>query len=159
MDIVEVIIKYWAQWLCGIVAAGIILWAKHVIKLEKENAKHIKQENMKEACNGVIDELTEKINKVEQKSDNNDRIIREDLEVLSNSVNNLTVGILSMQGKQFRNDCVQLLNPDHQITLDEYEQFEEDYGAYKGLGGNHTGDALRHRVIEKFHNQIATPGK
>lgn len=102
----------------------------------------------------IVDELTEKINHVEEKSDENDRIMREDIEVLSNNVENLTVGVLSLQGKQFRDECISLLNTEHLITVDEYQQFEEDYIAYKGLGGNHTGDALHGRVVEKFNNQI-----
>ena len=102
----------------------------------------------------IVDELTEKINKVEQKSDENDRIVKEEIEILSNNVENLTIGVLSLQGKQFRDECIQLLRPEHAITVDEYEQFEEDYVAYKGLGGNHMGDALHSRVVEKFNNHI-----
>ena len=50
--------------------------------------------------------------------------------------------------------CEWLLSPDHVITVQEYEQFEEDYVAYKGLGGNHRGDALYKSVVEKFNKQL-----
>lgn len=150
----DIFIKYWVQWLCGLIAAGIVLWAKHVIKLEKESVNKTKTERMKEIREEIVDELTEKINRVEQKSDENDRVIKEEIEILSNNVENLTIGVLSLQGKQFRDECIQLLSPEHIITVDEYEQFEEDYVAYKGLGGNHMGDALHNRVVEKFNNQI-----
>lgn len=150
----DIFIKYWVQWLCGLIAAGIVLWAKHIVKLEKESVNKTKAERMKEIREEIVDELTEKINKVEQKSDENDRIVKEEIEILSNNVENLTIGVLSLQGKQFRDECIQLLRPEHTITVDEYEQFEEDYVAYKGLGGNHMGDALHNRVVEKFNNQI-----
>lgn len=150
----DIFIKYWVQWLCGLIATGIALWAKHVIKLEKENINKIQTEHVKEMREKIINELTEKIDKVEQKSDESDRIMKEEIEILSNNVENLTIGVLSLQGKQFRDECIYLLNPEHTITVDEYEQFEEDYVAYKGLGGNHTGDALHGRVVEKFNNHI-----
>lgn len=152
--VLDIFIKYWVQWLCGLIATGVAVWAKHVIKLEKESVNKTKAERMKEIREEIVDELTEKINKVEQKSDENDRIMKEEIEVLSNNVENLTIGVLSLQGKQFRDECIFLLNPDHFITIDEYQQFEEDYLAYKGLGGNHTGDALHNRIVEKFNNQI-----
>lgn len=152
--VLDIFIKYWVQWLCGLIATGVALWAKHVIKLEKESVNKTKAERMKEIREEIVDELTEKIKKVEQKSDENDRIMKEEIEVLSNNVENLTIGVLSLQGKQFRDECIQLLNPEHIVTVDEYEQFEEDYVAYKGLGGNHTGDALHGRVVEKFNNNI-----
>ena len=44
----------------------------------------------------------------------------------------------------------QLLQKNHVITVDEYEDFEVEYDVYKGLGGNHKGDALHARVVEKF---------
>ena len=153
-QVLDIFIKYWVQWLCGLIATGIAIWAKHVIKLEKESVNKTKAERMKEIREEIVDELTEKINRVEQKSDENDRIMKAEIEVLSNNVDNLTIGVLSLQGKQFRDECIFLLSPDHFITVDEYQQFEEDYLAYKGLGGNHTGDALHNRVVEKFNNQI-----
>lgn len=153
-QVLDIFVKYWLQWIFGLIAAGIVIWAKHIIKLEKESVNRVKAEQMKEMREEIVDELTEKINKIEQKSDENDRIMKEEIEVLSNNVENLTIGVLSLQGKQFRDQCIFLLTPEHIITVDEYEQFEEDYVAYKGLGGNHTGDALHTRVVDKFNNHI-----
>lgn len=153
-QVLDIFVKYWLQWIFGLIAAGIVIWAKHIIKLEKESVNRVKAERMKEMREEIVDELTEKIDKVEQKSDENDRIMKEEIEVLSNNVENLTIGVLSLQGKQFRDQCIFLLDPEHIITVDEYEQFEEDYVAYKGLGGNHTGDALHKRVVDKFNNHI-----
>lgn len=76
-----------------------------------------------------------------------------DVQTLNNTMKALTKGILSIQGRQFRQQCRYLLAVDHVITIEEYEEFENDYAAYKGLGGNHTGDALHDSVVEKFHKQ------
>ena len=109
-QVLDIFIKYWVQWLCGLIATGIAIWAKHVIKLEKESVNKTKAERMKEIREEIVDELTEKINRVEQKSDENDRIMKAEIEVLSNNVDNLTIGVLSLQGKQFRDECIFLLN-------------------------------------------------
>lgn len=71
---------------------------------------------------------------------------------LRNEIDRVRVGVLSLQGKSFREECRCLLGKD-MITMDEYEEFEDDYAAYKGLGGNHNGDALHDRVVDKFSKQ------
>ena len=83
-----------------------------------------------------------------------DRKIKADIESIYLSLENVTTGILSIQGKQFRDMCEWLLSQEHYITVQEYEQFQEDYVAYKGLGGNHRGDALYKSVVEKFNKQL-----
>jgi hypothetical protein len=47
-----------------------------------------------------------------------------------------------------------LLGTGHYITVDEYEEFEADYATYKRLKGNHRGDALHDRVIDKVRAQM-----
>ena len=34
--ILEVIVKYWVQWLCALVAGGVIFFARRYIKLERQ---------------------------------------------------------------------------------------------------------------------------
>ena len=58
--------------------------------------------------------------------------------------------ILSIQGREFKAHCRALLQPDHEITLDEYEQIISDHAAYNNLGGNHKGDELFDLVTHKF---------
>ena len=103
----------------------------------------------------MMEEIDEKIKTVQTISDEADKQLQEEMIIIKNGVENLTSGILSIQGKQFREECVAMLDPEHFILVDEYEQFEEDYIAYKTLGGNHNGDALHARVVEKFNAQIA----
>ena len=83
-----------------------------------------------------------------------DRKIKADIEAMYLALDNNTKGLLSIQGKQFRDMCEWLLSQEHFITVSEYEQFQEDYVAYKGLGGNHRGDALYKSVVEKFNKQL-----
>lgn len=154
MDFVDFFIEYWVQWVFGLVAAGIGLWAKHYIKLERQRMNNQKAERMKELREEIADELELEIKEVDQRSQEADKYISAELEVLSAGVENLTIGLLSMQGREFRETCLTLLNPEHEITIQEYEQFEEDYSAYKALNGNHKGDALHSRVVEKFNSQI-----
>ena len=65
----------------------------------------------------------------------------------------VTSGILSIQGVHFRNSCRLLLDPNHFITIDEFEQITHDHDTYNKLGGNHIGDALFKQVENKFQNQ------
>ena len=157
---IEIITKYWVQWLCGIIAAGILLWAKHIIKLEKEGIKHTQETKEKELRKNILTEIETKLDEVRQTSNEADAKMQEEINEIKTGITNLNSGILSIQSKQFREECMFLLKPDHFITTDEYDQFEEDYAAYKNLGGNHNGDAFHSRVIEKFTAQIANiPGQ
>lgn len=61
-------------------------------------------------------------------------------------------GILSIQGRDFKADCRALLQPDHRITLNEYEAIIEEHEVYKSLGGNHEGDALFSMVQVKYQS-------
>ena len=150
----EVFVKYWLQWILGIIAAGIALWAKHYIKLERQSINTQKAERMSELRKEIVDELEAEIKEVDQRSQEADQRISTELETLSSGVENLTIGVLSIQGKEFRESCLVLLEQGHEITVQEYEQFEEDYSAYKALSGNHRGDALHDRVVEKFNSQL-----
>jgi hypothetical protein len=48
--------------------------------------------------------------------------------------------------------CEELLKQDS-ISIEEYEEFEDEYSVYKSLGGNHRGDSLHARVIAKYDKQ------
>ena len=147
-------IKYWVEWVCGLVAAGIVLFAKHYVKLQKKALEDAWRKKEEAAKDEVIKKLEGELETEIKKSEEADDEMKEQIEGLSYLIDNLTQGVLSIQGKQFRDICLYLLDPDHIISIQEYEQFEEDYAAYKALGGNHRGDALHDRVVEKFTNQL-----
>lgn len=150
----EFIVKYWVGWVFGLIATGLGFVAKHYYKLHKTS----KEQEIKESHEALKKELlvtfTERLEEETNRSNEEDKKIETKIETLSQTMDNLTTGILSIQGKQFRDFCLMLLEPNHIITTQEYEQFEEDYDAYKALRGNHRGDALHDRVVDKFRNSL-----
>lgn len=154
MEVLEWIAKYWVNWLCMLVAGGIALFAKHYVKLQKQALDDKWKDKEKNMCGKIICTLEEKIGAVEKQSKDEDALLHEELEHIHKEVNTMESGILSIQGKQFKDMCEKLLASGHYITVDEYEEFEAEYTVYKGLGGNHRGDALHDRVIDKVQAQM-----
>ena len=150
----DIIVKYWVEWLCGLVALAVTFGAKHYIKLQKQSIEKQREEHDEALKEESIKTLEKEIQEEVNKSDRADAQVKADIEVMQSQLENLSTGLLSIQGKQFRENCLYLLDTEHTITFPEYEQFEEDYVAYKALGGNHRGDALHDRVVEKFNAQI-----
>ena len=170
MEILEWLGKYWLEWLCGLVATGALFFAKHYIKIQRQVNEEKWKDKEQNMCNKIISNFDEKISEVKTLSnekesklyqsvqtvqDNlnkSDKIIYDDLSNIHGEVDIIESGILSIQGKQFRDMCEDLLQQD-QISVDEYQEFEEEYSVYKKLGGNHRGDALHERVVAKFDKQ------
>lgn len=127
---------------------------QHVLKsLEKEHDKmNQKSENKYNEINTKVDEALE-AGREESKSD--DAVLEEEISALKKNITALTAGVLSMQGKEFRNNCRKLLAEDHVITLDEWEELDKDHIAYNGLGGNHKGDHLFSLVKKKVEAGFA----
>lgn len=65
----------------------------------------------------------------------------------------LQAGVLRVAGRWFIGDCQELLEQDHIITQDEYEDIMDYHTTYNNLGGNHKGDEYFRLVSEKFHKQ------
>ena len=154
MEVLEWIVKYWINWLCALVAGGIALFAKHYVKLQKKSMEEKWKEKEKNMCSKIISTLETEISKVEVQSKEEDEKLQNELDQIHKDVDHMGSGILSIQGKQFRDFCEYLLGSGHYITVDEYEEFEVDYEVYKGLGGNHRGDALHDRVVDKVRAQM-----
>ncbi len=154
MEVLEWIVKYWVNWACALAAAGIALFAKHYVKLQKKSMEQKWAEKEKNMCGKIICTLEERIGAVESQSSEEDKKIHKELDEIHKDVDSMESGILSIQGKQFREFCEYLLETGHYITVDEYEEFEVEYEVYKGLGGNHRGDALHDRVVDKVQCQM-----
>lgn len=92
-----------------------------------------------------------------QKSIEGDEVLELKLDGLEEQVDTLREGVLSIQGRQFKEDCRFLLQKNHSITLEEYVDIEKDHNAYNKMGGNHNGDTLFAMVETKYkqslHNQ------
>lgn len=154
MEVLEWIARYWINWLCALVAGGVALFAKHYVKLQKQALEEKWKDKEKNMCGKIITTLEEEIKKVETQSQDEDSKLHKELDDVHNDLSTVSSGILSIQGKQFRDYCEYLLTSGHYITVDEYEEFESEYTVYKGLGGNHRGDALHDRVIDKIQAQM-----
>lgn len=154
MEVLEWIAKYWINWLCVLVAGGVSLFAKHYVKLQKQALENKWKEKEKNMCGKIITTIEEEIKRVEENSATEDIKIHKELDNVHKDVDNMTHGILSIQGKQFRDYCENLLEAGHYITVDEYEEFESEYEVYKQLGGNHRGDSLHDRVVDKVKAQM-----
>lgn len=150
----EVITQYWVLWLCGLLAGAVIYVVKRWTKLERENMVNDRHQEISAMRKEIVDKLEGEIAVEVKKSNESDLQIRADLEVLENGLDNLTRGILSLQGAIFKQECRRLLESGHVITLEEYEQCVEDHEAYNGLGGNNRGDSLFSSVEIKWKNQL-----
>ena len=146
----DFIAKYWLEFVFGLISSGLICWVKYDIKQFQKRQARDRDDFKKE----VEDEVQVKIDQTEAALRKADTNIEASIEVVTNQIENLTAGVLSLQGKEFRARCHELLAPDHVITLDEFEEITEDHDAYNGLGGNHKGDLLFNAVVEKFKSQV-----
>ena len=88
----------------------------------------------------------------ESKAD--DACLQGQISEMSSELGFLKAGLLSIQGKEFRENCRKLLADDHEITLDEWEEIDADHEAYNGLGGNHKGDHLYELVKKKAERTL-----
>lgn len=123
-------------------------------------------------CGKIITNFEDKIEEVKANSSEKEKGIYKELDAMRtdmntqdsnicNDLNNIhktvdviTNGILSIQGKQFRDMCEELLSQDY-ISIEEYEDFEDEYAVYTSLGGNHKGDSLHARVVAKCDKQTS----
>lgn len=142
----EFIIKYWVEFAFGIIVAGIGAFLRRYMKLEKENRQ-------KEQDDFYLKIKTE-IDNGYNKSQEDDVTLQSEINDITGVLKDLTRGLLSVQGRQFKEDCKQLLLPEHRLTIDEYQQIIEDHDAYHGLGGNHNGDALFDLVQKKAEKEL-----
>lgn len=180
----SIALKYWVELILGLIVTGGGFLIKRYLRLEKEERqreqkeyfdnvlKKIQTENqhvlkslekehdkMNQNSEDKYDEINTKVDQAlevgrkESKSD--DAVLEKEISTLKKNITALTAGILSMQGKEFRNNCRKLLAKDHVITLDEWEELDKDHMAYNGLGGNHKGDHLFSLVKKKVEAGFA----
>lgn len=114
-------------------------WVKRYLKLEHEHNKSEQQKFRKD----ILNEAQEDNKKLDARID-----------AVEKQLNHFLGALLSLQGSLFREFCEELLEPGRVITIDEFEQFENDYQVYKSLGGNHRGDTLHDSVVRKFNKHV-----
>lgn len=174
----SIILKYWVELILGLIVAGGGFLIKRYLRLEKEERQREQKayfdkmlEKIQNENQQVLKSLEKEHDKMNQKSEDkyneintkvdealeagreesksDDAVLEKEISALEKNITALTAGILSMQGKEFKNNCRKLLAEDHVITLDEWEELDKDHTAYNGLGGNHKGDHLFSLVKKK----------
>ncbi len=139
--LVETIIKYWLEFFLGLIATGLGIACKKIYSLYKNEQKHQKTKEEK----AFYDSIEALIIKGAEESRKGD-------EKLQSQINVMQGGILSIQGRSFKQECREFLRPDRQFSLEEFETLQEEYYIYKNLGGNHDGDVLFDLVKKKASN-------
>lgn len=159
--IISIIVKYWVELLLSLVVAGGGFLIKRYFKLEREEQRRtqekyfnnltekIQQENLE-----VIKSLQAEHKEMNKHSDDNDEMLENQIHLIEKDLNVLLKGILSIQRKEFLAECCKLLDKDHIITLEEWEELDNDHDTYNGLGGNHKGDELFALAKKKFETGL-----
>lgn len=148
---VEFILKYWVDFLFGIIAAWAISKLKRFQELEQKHQKEV-QIKLEEQ---IMDKVKKEIDDCINQSITGDNDLKSDMEILNINIDGIKKAILSMQGKEFRQTCKILLEPSHVITTEEYNQCIQDHDAYNGIGGNHQGDLLFDAVRRKYNASVS----
>lgn len=157
----EFIAKYWIEFLFGLVitAGGFML--KHHFKLFKENLAT----QMKQHDDTIVSTVTDLFEKSDKKLQQDIKELRDytqdqldglyhEINDLRDDIDNLRKGVLDMQGPQFKAKCRELLQVDHQVSVDEWLEIKKDYEAYTGIGGNSDGTTLFEAVEKKYENSL-----
>ena len=159
--LLDFIVKYWIQFGLGLIVAGLTWLSKYFYKLYKNEKSHQKTKEQKQFYDEIKEAISaehaitkQSLEEERKSSMESDKIIEKKVGSLEIEINNLKYGILSMQRRDFITDCRALLNPDHEITLDEYEQIMDDHKTYNSLGGNHKGDEWYRMVEQKFKSSL-----
>lgn len=138
----DFIMQYWLQVLLGLISTGLGFLARKFWSLYKSEQKHQKTKEQEEFCQ----ELKEAIAEQGEQSHQGDKILQEQIDAMKS-------GLLTVQRKIFMEECHALLDENHDITLEEFEEIGADYAAYKQLGGNGQGKVLYEMIKQKsVHN-------
>lgn len=136
----EFVLKYWIEFLFGVViAVGSFMIKRTLQSYRQERADE--RESLMQSIKAEIRAEFERSNKKENE--------------LAEQIKVLKAGLLSIQGRTFKSNCRRLLDPDHEISLEEYEEITKDHDAYNSLGGNHNGDQLYMLVRKKVEDSWA----
>lgn len=136
--LLEFVIKYWVEFAFGLIVTGGGYFVRRYLKM-RENEQN---EERAKFYDNFKKDIFIKYDEIKKESENGDLELQKQLDLLRK-------GILSLQKKEFFKECQALLEEDHELTLDEYQQCIEDHDAYNGLKGNHRGDSLFALVEEK----------
>lgn len=177
--LLDFIIKYWTEFLFGIVAAGILAGGKYIWTLFKNRLEDGLEEQITSITDVITKRMSETDEKLEakntsltqqigdlqadmkimqqeiQKNKNDENLIEKKIDTLKDNLNTLKGGILSLQRKEFKEECRRLLNQKEAITYEQYTMLQHEHTIYNSLGGNHEGDQLFKLVSMRYANTNA----
>ena len=136
----EFVLRYWIEFLFG----GVIAIGSYMIKRTLKSFRQERADEKEAFLEGIKDEIRAEF----ERSNKKETELAEEIKVLK-------AGLLSIQGRTFKSNCRRLLDPDHDISLEEYEEITKDHDAYNSLGGNHNGDQLYQLVRKKVEDSWA----
>lgn len=174
--LLDFVIKYWTEFLFGIVAAGILAGGKYIWTLFKNRLK----DSLEEQITSITDVITKRMSETDEKLEaknislaqqigalqadmkimqqeiqinkNDESLIEKKFDTLEDNLNTLKGGILSLQRKEFKEECRRLLNQEEAITYEQYTMLQHEHTVYNSLGGNHEGDQLFKLVSMRYAN-------
>lgn len=135
---------------------------RHYVKLIKTDKQRHEQDiintlekkmdeqriDMSKQMDSCYNKLLGVVQEAEDRSFAEDKIIHQEIDVIKS-------GMLSLEGKTFKEECRRLLDIHHVITLAEYELIQTEHEVYNKLGGNHEGDGLFSMVVAKYQNALS----
>jgi hypothetical protein len=136
----DFVLKYWIEFLFG----SVIAIGSYMIKRTLKSFRQERADEKEAFLEGIKDEIRAEF----ERSNKKETELAEEIKVLK-------AGLLSIQGRTFKSNCRRLLDPDHDISLEEYEEITKDHEAYNSLGGNHNGDQLYQLVRKKVEDSWA----
>lgn len=148
----EFLSVYGGTVLASILSAAILGVMRWFISNQKKQQKV----HDEELVNQMQEYIKAAVAKEQTRAIKEDKDVREELKKTNSDMTALKKGVLSIQGPQFRAKCKEYLEPDHELTQEEFCQLTADHDAYNALGGNHLGDLLFATVKEKFVKTFGT---
>ena len=142
---IDFITQYWLTFIFGLFGASMMYIIKKYFsqkKIEQSRGKDDFKEEMKEYFQDLLVPIDDKFTIINSRFDK----IEKQLDINKN-------GILSGQKKIFYQEAEELLEPNHAITVEEFELCCKDHSVYNSLGGNDLGDELFESVQNKFNSQ------
>ena len=174
--LLDFFVKYWTEFLFGIVAAGILAGGRYIWTLFKNRLRDSLEEQITNITDVIAKRMSETDEKLEAKNTslaqqigalqtdmkimqqeiqinkNDENLIEKKIDTLEDSLNTLKDGILSLQRKEFKEECRRLLNQEEAITYEQYTILQREHTVYNSLGGNHEGDQLFKLASMRYAN-------
>ena len=175
-SLLDFFVKYWTEFLFGIVAAGILAGGRYMWTLFKNRLRDSLEEQITSITDVIAKRMSETDEKLEAKNTsltqqigalqadmkimqqeiqtnkNDENLIEKKIDTLEDSLNTLKDGILSLQRKEFKEECRRLLNQEEAITYEQYTILQREHTVYNSLGGNHEGDQLFKLASMRYAN-------